>query len=336
MMRVLITGIAGFTGSRLAEWILAHVPGCEVWGVDDLSCGYAENVPAGVDWTCLQLGAGDPKVAMLFAQPIDYVFHLAAYAAEGLSPFIRSYNYRNNLLATAELVTAAIEAGTVRRFVFTSSMAVYGRQEPPFDESLPTAPIDPYGVAKAACERDLWIAGQQHGLDWCVIRPHNLYGPGQSIWQKYRNVLGIWMARHLAGEPLLIYGDGRQMRAFSFIDDCLPCLWRAAVESQASKQIINLGGTRPVSINEAAYTLASVLGGAEIRHVEPRHEVKEAWCTWQRSIDLLGYRDSMPMVDGLATMWERARREWELYPERRTQSDGIEIELRRGLYSFWR
>lgn len=334
-MRVLITGVAGFTGSRLAEWILAHVPDCEVWGVDDLSCGYPENVPAGVEWTCLQLGVGDPKVAMLFSERVDYVFHLAAYAAEGLSPFIRRYNYQNNLAATAELITAAIEAGNVRRFVFTSSMAVYGEGSPPFNEDDPCRPIDPYGVAKAACERDLWIAGQQHGLDWSIIRPHNLYGPGQSIWQKYRNVLGLWMQAYLAGEPLLVYGDGRQQRAFSYIDDCLPCLWEAATSPWASREIINLGGMAPTSIRAAAELVREVIGGGTIRHVEPRHEVARAWCTYRKSVDYLGYGERTPLREGLAAMWERARREWELYPERRTSSDGIQIELRRGLYPFW-
>lgn len=335
-MRVLVTGIAGFTGSKLAEWILGHVPGSEVYGIDDLSCGYVESVPRDVSgfwhhslgtnvWRTLEIING--------IQP-DYVFHLAAYAAEGLSPFIRSYNYRNNLLATAEVVTACVE-NSVRRLVFTSSMAVYGRGVPPFDEDHPRQPIDPYGVAKAACEQDIEIAGQQHGLDWCVIRPHNLYGPGQSIWQKYRNVLGIWMARKLNGEPLLIYGDGQQTRAFSFIDDCLPCLWRAATESQCSKQIINLGGTRPVSINEVAGMVAEVMGGATIQYVEPRHEAKQAWCTWSKSEDLLGYQDRTAMLDGLTAMWERACREWHQHRERRTSSDGIELELWKGLYSFW-
>lgn len=336
-MKVLITGIAGFTGSKLAEWILGHVPGCEVYGIDDLSCGYMESVPRDVSgfwhhtlgtnvWRTLEIING--------IRP-DYAFHCAAYAAEGLSPFIRSYNYRNNLSATAEVVTACIE-NNVRRLVFTSSMAVYGRGVPPFDEEHPRQPIDPYGVAKAACEQDIEIAGDQHGLDWCIIRPHNLYGPGQSIWQRYRNVFGIWMARHLEGKPLLIYGDGNQQRAFSYIDDCLPCLWRAATEPQASRETINLGGTQPVSILAAAKALREVIGDGEIQHVEPRHEAKEAWCTWDKSIRLLGYnQDNARMIDDLLAMWEWALDAWHRYPERRSQSDGIQVELQRGLYSFW-
>ncbi len=335
-MRVLITGVAGFLGSRLAEWILEHVPGCQVLGVDDLSCGYIENVPAGVEFVPLTLGIGDSKVGTLFVQPIDCVFHFAAYAAEGLSPFIRRWNYQNNLGATAELVTASIESEAVKRFVFTSSMAVYGCGKPPFYEDSICLPIDPYGVAKLACERDLAIAGDQHGLNWCVIRPHNLYGAQQSIWQKYRNVLGIWMARHLEGKPLLIYGDGEQQRAFSYIDDCLPCFWLAATSPGASRQIINLGGRQPITVRRAAELLCDVMGGGTIRIVEPRHEVKEAWCTWQKSERLLGYQEATSLREGIAAMWKWAKEAWERYPKRRGLADGIHIELRRGLYSFWR
>lgn len=334
-MRVLITGVAGFLGSRVADWVLENVPSARVLGVDDLSCGYIENVPASVEFVPLELGVGDPKVAMLFAQPIDYVFHFAAYAAEGLSPFIRRFNYQNNLAATAELISAAIQAGTVRRFVFTSSMATYGRGRPPFDERDQPAPIDPYGVAKAAAERDLQIAGEQHGLDWAILRPHNLYGPGQSIWQVYRNVIGVWMARHLAGQPLLVYGDGEQRRAFSFVDDCLPAIWRAATEPGASRQIVNLGGRRPVSINEAAACLQAVMGGGTLEHREPRHEVRDAWCTTQKSERLLGYEEQTCLPRGLALMWQWALEAWERYPERRALQPRFDIELRRGLYSYW-
>ena len=217
MPTVLITGIGGLLGGRLAHWILANVPDSEIIGVDDWSCGYQQNVPDGgrCHAYTYRLGDGRQFLDTVFqVHAPDYVFHLAAYAAEGLSPFIRQYNYRNNLLATAEVVNACLTR-PVKRLVYTSSMAVYGRQQPPYDEDLQPQPIDPYGVAKAAAEQDVRIAGEQHGLDWCVIRPHNVYGVGQDIWTPYRNVLGIWMARTLQGLPMRVYGDGSQVRAFS-------------------------------------------------------------------------------------------------------------------------
>ena len=331
-MNVLISGIGGLLGSRLAQWILETQPGVTVHGIDDFSCGYPENVPAGAHCYRHTLGGPHERCLSLFRtlRP-TLVFHFAAYAAEGLSPFIRRYNYRNNLVATAELLSAAIEY-PVERFVFTSSMAVYGRQLPPFSEDMLPAPIDPYGVAKAAAEADVRIAGDQHALSWTIIRPHNVYGVHQDLWTPYRNVLGIWMARHLRGLPLRIYGDGHQQRAFSWVDDCLPCLWRAATERQTLRQIINLGGTRPVSIYEAAQTLVDVMAGGTIEFHEPRHEVARAWCTWQKSIDLLGYADQTSLRDGLATMWAWAQRVYSRAPVR----PPMDYEISRGLYSYWR
>lgn len=163
----------------------------------------------------------------------------------------------------------------------------------------------------------------------------NCYGPGQSIWQKYRNVLGIWMARHLDGLPLLVYGDGTQRRAFSYIDDCLPCLWKAATSPACSRQTINLGGIHPTTILNAAETLVDVMGGGTIEHRQPRHEVSQAWSTHAKSVELLDYADRTPLRDGLASMWDWAKDAWPRYPERRTQSDNIKMECRRGIYEFW-
>jgi UDP-glucose 4-epimerase len=330
MARVLITGVAGHLGSKLAAWLLDNVPRCEVVGLDNLICGYEENVPPGVVWNTPTIG-----VDKVYASDIDYVFHFAAYAAEGLSPFIRRFNYMTNLLATADVVNFCIER-RVKRLVFTSSMAVYGRGRPPFSESDNCFPIDPYGIAKRASELDIMAAGEQHGLDWTIIRPHNIFGPGQSIWQKTRNVFGIWMSRHLQGLPLLVYGDGEQRRAFSYIDDCVPCLWRAATGASSSRQIINLGGTKDYSLNEAAEALREVMGGGSIAHVEPRHEVKEAFCTYQKSVDLLGYRDLTTLREGLMQMWAWARWAWDEFPERRETHMVTPLEIDVGLYPFWR
>lgn len=145
---------------------------------------------------------------------------------EGLSPFMRVFNYKNNLIATTRLITLSIKYD-IKRFVFTSSMATYGRGKPPFDEKDIQQPIDPYGIAKFACEMDLRVANEQHGLDFCIIKPHNVYGPKQNIWDKYRNVLGIWINQHLNGKPITIFGSGDQRRAFSFIGDCVEPLWNA-------------------------------------------------------------------------------------------------------------
>ncbi len=245
--KVLITGVAGLLGSRLADWIIENKPEYQVVGIDDLSGGYKENINPKVEFWQMNL-VEHPIENCFEVNKFDYVFHFAAYAAEGLSPFIRCFNYDNNLKATARIVNECIKHD-VKRLVFTSTLAVYGHGYGGiFDEKQVPKPIDPYGVAKYACEMDIQIAGEQHGLDWTIIRPHNVYGIKQNIWDKYRNVLGIWMYQYLNDQPITIFGDGEQTRAFSYIDDSLEPLWNAAVLPQASKEIINVGGIKEYSI----------------------------------------------------------------------------------------
>ena len=329
-MKVLITGVAGLLGSRLADWIIENKPEVEVIGVDDLSGGYLENINPKVElW---QMNLVEHPIENIFEfHEIDYVFHFAAYAAEGLSPFIRCYNYDNNLKATAKIVNECIKHD-IKRLVFTSTLAVYGHGDGGiFNESQVPKPIDPYGVAKYGCEMDIQIAGEQHGLDWCIIRPHNVYGVKQNIWDKYINVLGIWMYQHLNGEPMTIFGDGSQTRAFSFIDDSLEPLWNSAVKKEASKEIINLGGVEEISIKDASTIVREVIGGGEIVHLEPRHEVKHSIPTFQKSIDLLGFEHKTSMKDGLTQMWE-----WVKEQPMRERFVWPEYELDKGIYSFWK
>jgi UDP-glucose 4-epimerase len=327
-MKVLITGVAGLLGSRLADWIIYNKPGTEVIGIDDFSGGYESNIHPNVTFYKMDLGKESVDAIFERHQP-DIVYHFAAYAAEALSPFIRQFNYTNNLVSTAGIINACIKY-SVKRLVFTSSMAVYGDNIPPFDETMPRSPVDPYGVAKMGCEIDIQIAGEQHGLDWCIIRPHNVYGAKQNIWDSYRNVLGIWMYKHLTGQPLTIFGDGTQMRAFSDMTDCLQPLWNAGTSFVASKEIINLGGIHETSINEAAETLIKVMGGGEIVYLPPRHEVKYAYPTWQKSVDLLGFEHRTSLFDGLTKMWNWVK----LQPSRPRQVWGT-YELEKGIYPYW-
>lgn len=328
--KILITGVAGLLGSRLADWIIQNRPEYDIIGIDDLSGGYKENVHNLVEFHLMDLK--DPNLKNIFNQhKPEYVFHFAAYAAEGLSPFIRTFNYQNNLVATANVVNECIRHD-VKRLVFTSTMAVYGHGEGGiFHEDMRRNPIDPYGVAKAGCERDIEIANEQHGLDYCIIRPHNVYGAKQNIWDKYRNVLGIWMYYHMEGKPITIFGDGTQKRAFSYIDDSLEPLFNAAVEPKASKQIINLGGIHEYTINEAADTLLEVFGDGNKVYLEGRHEVHTAIPTFQKSIDILGFKHETNLKEGLTKMWQ-----WAQQQPKRDRFIWEDYELDKGIYSFWK
>ena len=329
-MKILITGVAGLIGSRLADYIIENEPDVHIVGIDDLSGGYIENVNPKVELWQMNLINGN--ISECFERHnFDYVYHLAAYAAEGLSPFIRSYNYQNNLVATSRIINECI-VHDVKRLIFTSTMAVYGHGNGEiFDETQVPCPVDPYGIAKYACEMDIKVAGEQHGLDWCIVRPHNVYGIKQNIWDKYRNVLGIWMYQHMNGEPMTIFGDGTQKRAFSYVDDCLEPLWKTSQQDNCSKQIINLGGTVHYTINEANEILKNVIKGGETIYKEQRHEVKNAVPTWQKSVDLLNYRDDTNLHNGLVKMWKWAQKQpnrerfvWENY------------EISKGIYEFWK
>ena len=329
---ILITGVAGLLGSRLADWILKNHPEYTIIGIDDLSGGYRENVNDKVKFHPLNLITQEKTIQGIFEyyKP-DFVFHFAAYAAEGLSPFIRTYNYDNNLRATATIVNECIKHD-IKRLVFTSTLAVYGHGYGGiFEENQIPKPIDPYGVAKYACEMDIQIAGEQHDLDWCIIRPHNVYGIKQNIWDTYRNVLGIWMFQHMNGEPMTIFGDGNQTRAFSYIDDSLEPLWKSAILPEASKQIINLGGIEEYSINHANKILKEVIGAGEVIYKEARHEVKHSIPTYQKSVDILGFEHKTNLKEGLTNMWE-----WAQQQPKRDRFVWPTYELDKGIYSFWK
>ncbi len=226
MKNILVTGAAGFIGSHVAEALAKQ--GHAVTALDDLSGGFSDNVAEGVRF--VQGSINDVElVNRLFAEErYEAVFHLAAYAAEGLSHFIKRFNYNNNLIGSVNLINASINYG-VRCFVFTSSIAVYGTSPMlPMTEETPAHPEDSYGIAKLAVEQELRACREMFGLDYVIFRPHNVYGERQNIGDKYRNVVGIFMNQILQGKPMTVFGDGTQTRAFSYIGDVAPVIAESA------------------------------------------------------------------------------------------------------------
>jgi len=331
MKKILITGIAGLLGSRLADWIIDNTK-CEVVGIDDLSGGYKEYVNKKAKFYKLNLNDLDSLKRIFNDEKIDIVYHFAAYAAEGLSPFIRKFNYENNLITSSNLITCSIE-NNIERFIFASSMAVYGNKyDPPFSENLKQSPNDPYGVAKYAVEMDLEIASEQHGLDFTIVRPHNFYGINQNIWDKYRNVLGIWMYQILNNKNPTIYGDGLQTRAFSYVDDAIVPLWNASQNEKCIGEIINLGGIKEYSIKDACDILINVTGlNIKPIYLEERHETKFAWSTWEKSVNLLNFKHNVDLNEGLIKMWDWAKKQ-----PNRDQFIWPKYELNKGLYEYWK
>ena len=330
-MKILITGVAGLLGSRLASFILENTKH-KVIGIDDLSGGYIENIPEGIDFYKFNLTDLHAVDGLFQNVKPDIIYHFAAYAAEGLSPFIRKYNYENNLIASTNLITCSIKHD-IKRFVFASSMSVYGNKyKPPFHEDLQQCPIDPYGVAKFSVEQDLKIAFEQHGLKYTIVRPHNFYGQNQNIWDKYRNVLGIWMYQIINNMQPTIFGDGEQVRAFSYVDDSLIPFWNASQKDECIGEIINLGGIKEHTINEACNTLIKVTGTKlKPLYLEERHEAKHAWSTWDKSVDLLDFQHKIDLEEGLTKMWK-----WALTQPNRERFVWSKYELEKGIYEFWK
>lgn len=331
MKTVLITGVAGLLGSRLADWVLENTD-YNVVGIDDLSGGYLENINPRVDFKQFNLLDHNAIDRIYREHTPDIVYHFAAYAAEGLSPFIRRYNYENNLLTSINLINSSIKYST-ERFVFASSMSVYGNAyEPPFSEDMRQVPIDPYGIAKFSVEQDLKVAYQQHGLKYTIIRPHNFYGINQNIWDKYRNVLGIWMYQLINGLQPTIFGDGEQTRAFSYVDDSIVPFWNASQRDECIDETINLGGIKEYTINEACEILLKVAGSPlKPIYLESRHETKHAWSTWEKSVKLLDFKHQIDLEEGLTRMWE-----WAKQQPNRNRLVWSEYELEKGIYNFWK
>ena len=327
----LVTGAAGFIGSHVCDHLLAK--GHTVVAMDDLSGGYLDNVPKGCEW--VQGTVNDEAlVGRLFAKhKFDYVYHLAAYAAEGLSPFIRGFNYRNNLLGSITLINASVNAGSVKCFVFTSSLAVYGSGQVPMTESTVPIPEDPYGIAKYAVELDLAQAHSMWGLPYVAFRPHNVYGERQNIADRYRNVIGIFMNQAMRGEEMSVFGDGLQTRAFSYVADVAPIIAAAPERPKAYQKVINVGADQPYTILEMAQTVAKAMGvSAKVKHLEARHEVKHAWTTHDLCKELFGdLVKNVSLEEGIGRMaaWAKA-------VGKREPSRFEEIEIERGMYSFWK
>ncbi len=328
-MNVLVTGGAGFIGSHVAERLVAR--GRRVVVLDDLSGGFAENVPAGAELVRGSITDATLVDRLFEANRFEHVFHLAAYAAEGLSHFIRRFNYTNNLTGSVTLVNAAVNHGT-RCFVFTSSIAVYGASpELPMTEATPPHPEDSYGIAKLAVEQDLAAARAMFGLDFVVFRPHNVYGERQNIGDRYRNVVGIFMNQALAGRPMTVFGDGMQTRAFSYIDDVAPISAESIDGPGAYNQVFNIGAEQPCRVNDLAAAVARAMGvPPAVVHLPARQEVQDAYSAHEKLARVFGTRPPCGLEEGLERMARWVRRQG----ARRGQRFEA-IEVTRNLPAAW-
>ena len=328
-MAVLVTGGAGFIGSHIVNDLLDRKENVVV--LDDLSGGFKDNVNPKA--TFVEGSINDISlVKKIFEQHrIEYVFHLAAYAAEGLSHFIKRFNYENNLIGSVNLINASINHD-VKCFVFTSSIAVYGPGQLPMREDMAPTPEDSYGIAKLAVEQELKASKHMFDLNYIIFRPHNVYGEYQNIGDKYRNVVGIFMNQIMQGDPMTVFGDGEQTRAFSYIRDVSPIMVDAIHEPKAYNEIFNIGADEVFNVNTLAKVVCQAFGvEPKIQHLQARKEVVHAYSDHSKIRRIFGERQHTKLDDGVHAMAAWAKK----VGARQSKKFG-NIEISRNLPPSWR
>lgn len=309
---VFITGVSGFLGSHLAEYFVKQ--DCRVVGIDNMLGGEWDNIPAGVNYHNWDITSSDiHKYADLMAKA-DIVYHCAAAPYEGVSSFSPGFICNNVYSGSVNTFSAAIVAN-VPRIIYCSSMARYGKGIPgyytfrdgSFEEWQRPMPVDPYGIAKEAAERVLINLSETHGFEYVIAVPHNIYGPRQRYYDPYRNVASIMINMMLMGRQPIIYGNGKQTRCFSYIDDCITPLALMATEDNVVGEIINIGpDSGTVTINELANKIAHILNFDlhPIYMPDRPREVKHASCSADKARKLLDYQPQVSLNEGLVELVE--------------------------------
>ena len=300
--KILVTGVAGFLGSHLAERFIKL--GHEVIGIDNMIGGYEDNIPNKIKF--YNFDCCDLKNIDFIMKKVDVVYHCAATAHEGLSVFSPIEITKNNYLASITIITSAINHN-VKRIIYCSSMARYGQGKTPFHEEMEPKPIDPYGISKVAVEKVLTNLCNLNNIQWVIAVPHNIIGPRQKYDDPFRNVVSIMLNRMLLGKPAIIFGDGKQKRCFSYIDDCIYCLENMLNNQDVNGQIINIGPDEEfVTINKVA-EICKNISGSNLKPIYKKdrpQEVKEATCSANKARKLLNYKTTTDLYTGIKKTYE--------------------------------
>jgi UDP-glucose 4-epimerase len=302
MKKILVTGAAGFLGSHLSEKL--QNLNYKVIGIDSMIGGDLENLPKGIDF--YKMDCCDFDSLNKIMKDIDIVYHCAATAHEGLSVFSPVEISKNNYLATVSVITSAIN-NKVKRIIYCSSMARYGNQKTPFTEEMEPRPVDPYGISKVAGEQVLKCLCDLNKVEWAIAVPHNIIGPKQKYDDPFRNVVSIMINRLLQNKRPIIYGDGKQKRCFSYIDDCIDSLLALVDNKSMNRDIVNIGPDEEfVTINKIAEICSNVTGS----NLKPEYypdrpkEVKHATCSSNKARKLLNYKTKTDLYTGIKKTFE--------------------------------
>ena len=297
-MHIFITGIAGFLGSNLAEYYIDK--GFKVSGCDNLIGGSLENLNT-KKINFFKTNCENLEEMKKIMKGVDVVCHAAAYAHEGLSSCSPVLISSNNVVGSVSVFTAAIN-NNVKRIVFCSSMARYGKIKIPFKEDDDLKPVDPYGVSKVAAENILKILSKTYGFEYNIAVPHNIIGPRQKYDDPFRNVVSIMVNLMLQNRSPIIYGDGNQRRTFSDINDCIYCLDKLITDPAIVSEVVNIGPDEQfISINDLYHLLSNKLKfNLEPKYHNPRpNEVLEATCSSEKARTILGYKTKVTLEESV-------------------------------------
>jgi UDP-glucose 4-epimerase len=330
MKKIIITGGAGMIGSILSRYFSEKE--YQVIAIDNLSGGFIENIQKETKLYINDI-CNPQEINKIFeTEKPNFVIHCAAYAAEILSPFIRNYNYQNNLIGSINIINACINYN-VEKLINFSSFATYGEGNPPFKETDSRNPKDPYGIAKLAVEMDLKEAYEHFGLKYSTILPHNVVSKYQNYWDKYRNAIAIWIRQCAEGEDITIYGDGLQTRAFS---DCkFLCSPIEKLLHNFENEFYNMGSDNTITIKEAANLVLRIgkefkFNKSKLIFLEKRKEVVHAFCDHAKAQRDLGFKDETNLESLIRDMFD-----YYLKIDKKEIKD-MPYEINKNMYSFWK
>lgn len=309
-MRAVVTGCAGFIGSHLVDRLLSS--DWSVVGIDSLAPTYdsvgrrlqVQRLSAHEGFEFIEGDINRIDLTELVSDA-DIVFHLAA--RPGVRASWRDFATASdaNILATQRILDS-IAANPDTRMVFSSSSSVYGSSDEfPVPESRPLSPISPYGVTKAACEALLSAYASQFKVSLTSLRYFTVYGPRQRSDMAFTR----WIRRALAGAPLPVYGDGRAIRDFTYVDDVVEATMLAARSGQQGHRVFNVAGGGPISVNEVIRLIEQIVGTPlEVDRSEPARgdPVRTGGDTTAIEEDL-GWKATTPIEEGLRRQVEWAR-----------------------------
>ena len=286
-MRILITGHTGLLGSNLAQALTEE--GHEVKGISRRT---------GVDLLDKELTAQIIEVW----RP-DYVFHLAANAAESRGQVSPQDMTERNLNIFLNVLVPSINV-KVKRFIYISSVAVYGDVEVPYSEDDIPKPKDVYGVNKLACEQILKILAKVHNFDYTIFRPHNIYGPHQDMSNPYKNVVALFMRSIMEDQEVTIFGEGKMRRAFSYVDDVVDVLTASLGES-FKNQTLNVGSAVEMDIATLLSEIEEIAGKkAKVKSLPARPQEIYNFLPSHKKLNTLYDYNETPLSEGLRKTWD--------------------------------